>query len=244
MPYTFGAFQLPGAIQSRALPVAARRRSAEAAGLDGEWSQGGLVAPKRIIVTGKVRCSSVAARNAAWDALVSGLPLDAPGNLVLEQADRRYPAEVEAISDVVDAMRPWSLEYEVQFVVPGGCAEAAAVTNASLTTTGGTLAAPAGNHHALPRIEVTVSSIGTGGTLTVTNTSTGQSVTAKPGGTGVIAFDSAEERLYRAGADWTGEWTAGEWPRLLPGVANFFSVTTTGGLTVSAVQVLYRARWR
>jgi hypothetical protein len=244
MPYTFNGYPLPGAIQSRAQPVAARLRTADSAGRGGSYSQGGLVGAKRVQVRGVVNTRTVAEREAAWDALVAGCPVGAPLPLVLAQAGRHYTAEVEGISDVVDTRRPFALEYEANFFVPSGLAEADAETAAALAPGGGTVAAPAGDHPAPARIELSVTAVGANGTLTVSSTLTGRSMTVKPAAAGLVALDAGAERVFRAGADQTGEWVAGDWIDLLPGAGNPLTVATTGGLAVASVTVRYRARWR
>jgi Phage tail protein. len=242
----FGSYTLPGAIQDIQRPVVARLRAADSVGFDGAYAQSALLGPKKIVVSGIVSCASESARETALNALRNGLQIGTTGSLVIESG-RAYAAQVEAITEIITP-QSFRLGYEVTFYVPDGLAKTTSESSFGLATSGDdttVLGAGIGGDHQTPaRIELTVSSLGSDGTVTVTNTTRGESVEIKPAATGLVVINSEAEDITRSGSSVIGEWQSGDWIYLTPHVDNVFEISTTGDLTLSLATLKWHPRFK
>ena len=243
---TFGSYTLPGSIQTTTDDVAARLRTWEPAGKAGIGSNGGLLASKRVSIQGIANYTSVATRDAGWEAIKAGLPPGVTRALVVSAATpaRYFSCEVEQVGRQLSAQFPFRLVYDVTFLVPSGVALATTATTQTLTSSGGTVTSVVGSESALPLLTLTVSAIASSGDVIITNSTTNESITLRPTATGALYLDSSAETITRSGSDVSTEWRAGQFLSFAAGVANTLTVGVSGGATVSGMALSYQARWR
>lgn len=242
---TFGSYTLPGSIQNTTDDVASELRSWKPSGLSGAGSAGGLLAPKRVSIQGIVNYTSVATRDAGWEAIKAGLPPGVQRALTVSAATptRHYVAEVEQLTRSINVMFPYRVVYDVSFFVPSGVALATSATTQTLTSTGGTISSVAGTEAALPVLTLTISAAG-GGDVLITNTTTNQAIMVRPAATGDLVISSIAETITRSGSSVRSEWRSGPLLTLSAGVANVLTIATSGSVTVSGLASSYQARYR
>lgn len=241
MAITYNGYELPN-VQNVTKPVAAITRRSETLGRDGSFSMRNLLAPKRIVVKGIMPATGFENQNEVWDEFLTNLPVGDTYPLIIESG-RRYMAQVDASFDSISPQ--WfAVEYEVEFFIPSGCSESATLQGEDLTNTGGSVSV-VGNHYALPKFTLEVTDDGTNGTFSITNSTTGESITIAPSGAGVFVIDSDTETITKDAVDATGDWASGPFLTLAPGVANTIVIGVTGGLTLdSAVLCEWRNRYK
>lgn len=241
---TYGSYTLPGAIQTITDDVAAELSTWKPSGKSGQGSSASLLAPKRVSIQSVVSYGSVALRDAGWEAIKAGLAVGPLRSLVAYDTlspARYYEARVEQLTRSLNPQFPFRLVYDVSFFVPSGVALATNATAPSLTSSGGTVGAPAGTEPALPLFGISMS---TAGEVILTNVTTNESITLVTAATGEVYLDSSAETITRSGSDVSSEWTAGQFLTLAPGVANTITVAAGGSAVVSGLTLSYRARWR
>jgi phage-related protein len=242
MSWAFGSYSYPKChILSRPRALAAKLRIAPTPGRDGEYSQGGLVGARRLVVSGVLIAASGDDIDTLWDAFVAAHAPGAAQALYPDRSDRYLRAEVEMIQETQGGETymgavPW----EVAFVCVNPFYYAATATAPVLTTGGGTFTV-GGSAPALGAFTLNVSAIGSGGSITVTNSTTGKAFTITPTATGNIIIDCDAETVTRAGVDVTAEFS-GLFFALSVG-SNTIAITTAGGATLSAASLSYRNRW-
>lgn len=242
----FGSYTLPGSIQTITDDVAARARTWEPAGVAGMGSNGGLLAAKRVSIQGIVGYTSVATRDAGWEAIKAGLPPGVTRALVVSAATpaRQYQCEVEQLTRTLNPQFPWRVLYDVSFLVPSGVAVATTATTQTLTSSGGSVTSVVGTQDALPILTLSVSGFGASDDIILTNTTTNEAMTLRPTATGDIVINSDAETITRSAVDVSEEWRSGQFLSFEAGVANVLTVAVSGSATVSGLAISYQARWR
>jgi hypothetical protein len=240
---TFGSYTLPGAIQTTTDDVAAELSTWKPSGKPGQGSVDSLLSAKRVSIQGIVNYTSLALRDAGWEAIKAGLPVGPQRALVVSSATpaRYFEARVEQLTRSLNPQFPFRLVYDATFFVGSGVALASSLTTQTLTTSGGTVSSVGGTEPALPTIEISLS---TAGSIVITNSTTNEAISLTATATGTIYLDSAAETITRVGNDVSSEWTAGQFLSFAAGVANTLSIATSGDAVVSGLAISYRARWR
>ncbi len=241
---TYGSYTLPGKIQTISEAVAAELSTWKPSGKGGQGSEESLLAPKRITIAAIANYGSVALRDAGWEAIKAGLAVGPLRALIAYDTlspARYHEARVEQLVPTLNPQFPFALRYEATFFVPSGVALASTATAPTLTSSGGTVSAPAGTESALPLFGISMS---TAGEVILTNSTTNESITLVTTATGTVYLDSSAETITRSGSDVSSEWSAGQFLTLAPGVANTITVAAGGSAVVSGLTLSYRARWR
>lgn len=215
MNITFGGLALPGTLTGLQRPVVARPRVGEVV-RGGSYSQGGLIAAKRIVINGLIKGPvSIAQQTAALDDLKSRAPTGVIAPLRIE-AGRSYLAEVDSITETINGRR-FAVEYEATFLVPAGTAIGDAPLSQSFSSNG-VFNLSQGNMRAYPIVRVNFSSVSASATVTISNTTTGEALTFAPTTNATRYLDSDLEKIYLlGGTNRTEEWVSGDFPTLTPG---------------------------
>lgn len=226
-------------IQRLTDPMAVRPRTAETPGKDGAYSAGGLLGSRRFSMRGLMQGTSADNLRTIWRAFRAA---HKPGaaRTFYRHSDEYINAEVVGISEAeFNEMGRVHIRFEVDFLAVDPFAYKSTTDSQTGLAAGGT-ATNNGTAYVMPSLALDISSIGTSGTVTITNTTTGQALTLTPAATGVNTIDCGAETVVRGGVDKTTELsTASEFMRLDPG-ANTITVSTTGGLTVSTLAFTWR----
>lgn len=236
-------------VLSFAKEVEAKSRFAETPGRHGQYSQGGLYAPRKVTISAHLIPQPGDDFETLRDALCSA---HAPGGyqiLYTGRDDRYLKAEVVGFKETSPDVYPTSLRWEAQFVASDP------FTYSALTYTG-TLSGGAddemvaGSAPTLPLITLSPTT-NTAGTIMVTNQTTGKFFTvATP-----IPFTSGTLPVAKVDC-FTGTVTdangvdltylfAGQFFELVPGLNHITVSQVAGGSQTTVVNagLAYRARW-
>lgn len=239
--WKFGNYEYPKSIildTSRSLET--KNRFADTPGRHGQYTQGSLLAARRIPLKGHLIPEPADDMEALWDAFLAAHAPGLPRALYLGRDDRFINAEVISVADTEGGEYPTSIPWELSFIASDPTQYAASTTTTSITA-GGTVT-NAGNIETPPVISVVLSSIGSSGTLTLTNGSVSL-VLAMPVATTTLTIDMARQRVTNTGGtDVTELVTSGRFWTLQPG-NNTVARSFGGGASASSISSVHRERW-
>lgn len=221
-------------------PVAVKMRTADTPGMNRGYSAGGLLAPVTFAIEGMILgSSSTNLRDRVDNFIAAHAP--GTGKRFFPHSDRYRNAEVRGIGEILDdAPIRYYTKFSVEFYSADPLLYATTATSTTGLAGGGTVT-NAGNAFTSPTLTVAVSSIGTDGTVTIGNTTTGQSLVLTPDATGTFTIDCAAETVSRSSV-YRPATHSGDWLRLDPG-ANTITVGLAGSATISALSFSHRGAW-
>lgn len=228
-------------------PLIARLRTADTPGMNRGYSAGGLLSPATFSIEGIIKGTSATNYRDRTDTfLAAHAPgrTDTAGNLrkFYPHSDRFRYAEVRAVNKLDDESthRFWG-DFDVEFYSADPLLYAETATSTSSLAAGGTItnSGQAATRHVT--LTLAVGSIGTNGTIILTNTTTGEVMTITPDATGTFTIDCYAETVSRSSA-YRPATFSGEWISLNPG-ANTLTVSTTGSASVSSLSCSHRNAW-
>jgi phage-related protein len=212
-------------------PVAVKQRTADTPGADGAFTAGGLLDKKVVTLSGMIAKADGTLRD-AWEAFRAAHAPGLPQALYL-YSDRYMFAEVTGITNSkFNALANLQIEFEVQFTGCDPFTYDTSVTTTSGLDAGGTVTA-VGTAPGAPIWTLVIDDIGTNGSVTVTNTTTGQAFTLKPAATGTYLIDSRLQTVTLSGVDVSDQFS-GVFPLIAVG-DNTITVATTLSLSVASL---------
>ena len=240
--YQFGSYTYPKCtitMMPKDLDIVERR--GETPGRHGDYSQGGLRAPRNLRFSGMLLAAAGDEIEDLWDDFLAA---HEPGQflpLFYGRADRYYLAEVNGLKEVRPGELVAARAFDVSFKVATPFELAATESTADMTS--GATVTDAGKQPAPAKIELVLSAGGGGtGLVTITNTTTGKSCTLKPGtNLTPTIYSETEQVATSAGVDITHIF-AGTWPTLAPG-SNTLTIAATGGAVLTSADIFWRGRW-
>lgn len=243
--YQFGGYAYPkSTIVDVAREMMARSRFGDTPGRAGQYTAGGLLAPRPMRLTGHLIPLPTDSLDTLTDALFAAHAPGAPKPLFLGRDDRFVFAEVTGFRQTNSDRYPVSCEWEAQFTASDPHIYGTA--NNTVTLTAGGTATTNGTAFSLPvwTISTTAATAGNVGTVTITNTTTGRSFTlsAPLGGTMIVDCRNQQVRDNATGIDRTALFTSGTFWDFAPG-ANTITVSTTGGVAVQTLSAQWTDRW-
>lgn len=239
--WKFGDYEYPKSIiTGTSRTTESKTRFADTPGRHGQYTQGGLLAARRLPLRGHLKPNDGDNLEALWDEFLEAHAPGLPLALFLGRDDRYITAEVIGITDADGDNYPVSIPWEVSFVASDPTQYASTSITTSITT-GGTVT-NSGNMETFPVITVVLSGVGVSGSLTLTNGARSL-VLAMPGATTTLTVDMATQKVTNtAGTDVTSLVTSGQFWGLLPG-ANTLTRTFGGGASASTISCVHRGRW-
>ena len=234
--YQFNGVILPY-VATVAAPYSARIGSADTPGRSGGYPGSQFAAVRKISLTGTVTASSYAALDAAFSDLCAAHDVSAPAPLICRADGFYYLATVESFADSERDVS--SIKYDSTYQCADPIAFSSTLYAPSLTTTGGTFTV-LGNKPALSALTLTVSAAPTSSYVSVTNSTTGESFILFPDAAGAFVIDSLAEKVTVGTTDKIACFQ-GRFISLKPG-SNTLTIAVSGGATVSAASISYRAR--
>lgn len=234
-------------LRSISRPLTARLRTADTPGMNRVYTAGGLLAPATFSIEGLIvgtSASNYRDRTDTFLAAHSPGRTDSAGNLrkFYPHADRFRYAEVRAVNKLEDdSTHRYYNEFAVEFYCADPLLYAETATSTSSLSGGGTItnSGQAATRHVT--LTLAVGSIGTNGTIILTNTTTGEVMTITPDATGTFTIDCYAETISRSSA-YRPATFSGEWLSLAPG-SNTLTVSTTGSASVSSLSCSHRNAW-
>lgn len=221
-------------------PTAVKTRQADTPGLHGGYSAGGLLAPRQFNISGLIVGTSDEDTRDKVEAFAGAHP-PGPIRTFYFYSDRYINAEVSAISNTeFGALANISIPFDVEFTAVDPFFYDVDTNTQLDLDEGGTVTA-GGTAPAAPLWTLVIGSLGTDGTLTLTNTTTGEALVLAPTTTGTYLIDSRLQTITRSGSD-VSEQMNGLYPTLAMG-DNDITVETTGGLAVSSLAVSWQNRY-
>jgi phage-related protein len=233
--YSFAGTPLP-LVESVAAPYAGRVGSASTPGRAGNYTGKQFASERRISVSGTLVAASYDALQTAWSAMQSVHDVSTPQQLVLRDG-WYYLATVESISD--DEREIGHIRYSATYSCADPYAFSTTLSAPSISTSGGTFSV-GGNRPAKPSLSITVSAAPASSSIVITNTTTGTSCTISPNATGTYVLNSLSETVTMNSLNKMAAFS-GSFLSLPPG-SNTLTISTSGGATVSAASISYRAR--
>jgi phage-related protein len=220
--------------------MAVRSRMATPINHQGQFTAGGLLDARKFSLSGLLKGTSADDLRQKWDAFRQAHRPRSPSKFYLH-SDRYRWAEVAGIGKVEmgETAKAW-LEWSVEFVAADPYDYAETATSTTGLSGGGTVTT-AGDSTSLPIFTMVVSSIGTDGTITIGNSTTGESFVLAPCATGTVTIDSRLQTVVRSSVDVTHEMN-GQFLTLAPG-ANTITVSTSGGASISSLSSSAADRW-
>ncbi len=217
-----------------------RTRMAETPGRAGNYTAGGLLAMRRVQMSGIIAVPFGTDLRDTWEAFKAA---HRPGVIqaLYAHTDRYLLAEVSGVGKAeYDSLAYRQLQFDVDFA----CSDPYWYDVDTTTTTGlaggGTVTA-GGTAPGAPLWTLVVSSIGTAGTITITNTTTGEAFVLTPAATGTYLIDALAETVVRSSVD-VSEQSAGVIPTLAVG-ANTITVDLTGSATLTSLTCAAQDRY-
>jgi len=240
--YQFGTYDYDDhgiTVLSAPNQVGARLRVADTPGRDGGYSQGGLLAPRRLSLSGILQPSDLNDLDTEWDSF---LQAHAPGQILplyVGKDDRYLLAEVESVQDVDAENVVDAIPFEVGFYCADPYWYADTVTDVTLPDDSHVVAVSTGTARALPLFTFGLTTSG-GGTFEVENGDTGESLVLTVGASGTYTIDSRTETVLKDGVRLTEGYT-GVFPTLR--IGNNTINYLVDDVTVGVASLSYRARW-
>ncbi len=224
--------------------IEAKTRFGDNPGRHGQYTQGGLIAPRKVVLKGHLIPEGGDVLDTLWDSFLSKHIPGTISTLYLGRDDRYITAEVTGLGEVSASDYPLSRPWEVHYVASDPAFYAATATGPTDITAGGVVVANAGDLETKPTLVVVLSALGTSGTLTLTNAASGKSlVLAMPGALTTLTLDMALEKVTNTGgADVTNLVSSGVFWGLLPG-NNTLNRTWGGSANASSINATHRGRW-
>lgn len=228
------------ALEEIVVTPSVKRRVADTPGMNRAYTAGGLRGGTTIQIKGQIIGTSTTNVRDRIDTFIAA---HAPGigKKFYPHSDRYYNAEVVGFSGLkFDGQIRFLVPFSVEFFAADPYAYADSATATSSLASGGTVT-NGGHAPTFPTITVAVSSIGTNGTVTIGNTTTGQSLVLTPDATGTFTIDCAAQTVSRSSA-YRPATHSGDWLRLNAG-ANTITVTLGGSATISSMSFSHRNAW-
>lgn len=219
-------------------PLAVRTRMAATPGRSGAYSAGGLLDTRKFTLEGLIAAADRDDLRDAWDGFRAAHLPGAPAAFYLS-SDRYRLAEVVGIGKAEwDGMAGAYLRLSVEFAATEPYDYAATATSTTGLASGGTVTAA--GEVATRRVTWTLV-VGTAGTITIENTTTGEQMVLTVATTGTYVVDVAAETVTKSGVD-MGDTFAGAFAGLAVG-ANTIAVSTSGGAVVTTLSCSHRDAW-
>jgi phage-related protein len=214
-----------------------KQRIADTPGRHGNYTAGGLIAPRRFSLSGLLVGTSATDLRDKWEAFRAAHAPGVPAQFY-QHSDRYVWAEVEGIGKAeFNELARVHLEWDVDFFCSDPFAYAHTPGAQTGLAAGGTVS-PGGTAYALPLWTIVV---GTIGTITIENETTGQEMVFVPTQTGTYLIDSRLETITRSGVDKSAEMN-GEFLRCNVG-ANTLTVNVSGGAVVTSLRADWNDRY-
>lgn len=221
--------------------VAVKVRESATPARDGSYSAGGLAGPRRFTMRCVLSASTADSLRTTFRTVAA---LFRPGSArkFYKHSDEYVWAEPEGITEIkYGAMQRAWMRFQVGFF----CADPYIYSNSETTqaslAAGGTIN-NGGSVSALPTFTLVIDDIGSDGTVTLENETTGESFTITPAGTGTYIINTRDETITKSSADMTTEVSIDSRFLTLAAGSNTLTVSTTGGLSVDTLDVAYRQR--
>lgn len=219
-------------------PLAVQMRASDTPGRAGGYSSGGTIASRRFALSGKLVGTSTTDLRSKWRAFRAAHAPGAAQKFYTHSDTYRWAEPVGVTKAQFDQVFS-HLEFEVEFLSVDPYDYEDTPSSATGLAGGGTVTT-LGQAPSPPTFTLTVG--GTlGGTITLTNTRTGEAMNILPTATGAIVIDSRLEAITRSGVNISGE-MSGLFLSLAVG-ANVLTVSATGGTTVTVLSVAWNDRY-
>ena len=238
---TYGSFaysSLSGlTVEGADEPLGVRLRQSATPGRDGAYSATSLLEPKRFTLKGILTASTATALRTAWRTFRAAHSASAPAKFY-QHSDQYVWAQVAGIgkADIGGMAGAW-IRWEVEFFASDPLVYAETATATSSLASGGTMT-NSGDVATRPTFTLVV---GTAGTITIENSTTGESMVLTVTTTGTYTIDCRAETVVKVSTSMPEVFT-GQFLRLSPG-ANTIAVSTAGGAVVTTLSASHRSAW-
>ena len=237
--YSFGVYNYDpntNGLTTIKTPIKYKERAASTPGRDGGYSAAALMDARVISAKGSLFATDSGTLRSLKDAFYAA-HAPGPAQRLLLNGDRYINCQVNGL-DEAEYEGLDSLEYTLSFRADDPYFYDVGVQSPNLPGS----FTPGGTALSLPVINLVVSTAG--GTITVSNSATGQNFILNPVAVDTYTIDSMAETVTRSGIDASAEQGAGSnFLQLVPNAVNTISVTVAGGAAYSSVSSTYQNRW-
>lgn len=236
MTYSFNSTPLPN-VAVVVAPLAGRIATADTPSRSGGYAGRRYSGTRGVTVTGVLTVGVGQSIDDAWSSLCAAHDVLVPSQLIIR--DGWYLLALPENLSESDRSTA-SLSYEATYRAFSPYFLCTTPSAPAISTTGGSFTV-GGSAPARPILTLLVNAVATGNAITVVNTTTGETLVLAPDAAGTWNIDCLAEAITLGGADRTDA-MQGQYLSLAPNVSNTLSIACTGGASLSAASISFRAR--